>query len=1285
MSKPAKTPSQTRSRKPSRYVTKAPPGGLVDPIEPQFKQTQRLYYNTIEQYNPIQSLVDGFDNFCDTRIDQILSAHTLVGKTVMGWTSEYRLRKVSIRRANSFRSYFDAVLAGETIYASCQVVIERRWRRDQEYFTNHGEVVVERSEEFTFVKIPIMVGSKYDLVLNPAQKFEQGDNPALPRGYFYINGRKKQIILYHRLKYDMPLIYPHKSGQVSTSVTCTTPSLSTFQVVVTNLYPSLELLCRTSKLTMDKDKHYLSLYNTLKIILDLVPRREWIRKFGKAKPWDPKENRMTYDALDEILTDMILDYVPEQYRDSCRSLLELNHKETDPPLVVLNHTREALKIAGESRDLQEKIVEEVYPMIPMSMPMLKAEQLAYMGSMQVMYIAGHLLSQDRNSRSLNRENSPEVVMTKLLADKYRAAVDLLNAKIDDLPKDRSQQVAFEAELEFDPSRAFASMDAMRLQISNGLSLGDCLIKGFTKGNFGSKSTGQSGSYGQLIAKTGTAKQRGTVADLESLSLAQAYSALSKCGIPSSSKGKTQDVRSLHPSSVGYQDLYRSPDDEMIGLILFLTASCYISHYKEPGAIIEYLQSYIRETRSLSHPNVVFVNGIKQGYADGAVLIQQIHRDRLTNKTLHPYMDSMFLYDRHSEIVHIITDAGRLTRPLLVVQNRELVIDQIPNGWDMNPKELIMRGAIRLVDVYELEYGRPVAQEPGYFAMMMNQLSYLERAQTETLRALEAPGDYVTIPNIGDAINQAIAYRSTYRRGTRLTEVTPQTVSRHDAVLQARKLDDKIASLRRNTNYAYCEIDADAIYGYSTGLVPHANRNAATKIAYASHILTQAIGTGDKNHVLSTDPTIMTLNRGQRPLVDTQMSRIVGTNVLPASQNVKIAVLPGTDHGMFGGGTQEDAFQVKKEAIDRGLFSYTLHKQVVFQPSPSLNTKISKPTGSEYDQLLHSKLSSNGIIAKGSMVYPGTVLMSVIYHQAGSSPQRLNRKASPDLKGIVTDVYYTENPVYVKICISDNRKVMVGSKIATMHGNKGLIGSITPEADMPKDAKTGIAPDVIINPAGIGKRGTVGFTIEMNVGMAAALKGQRINACGMDQQFRADDVSYILSAAGLSPEGTAELIDPRTQQRYTCLTSVGMVQMQVLRQTMEENCNVKGSGLDKIMFNGQPVKGRRNGGGTRYGEQEMYGMRYHNAFHVSHSVYSHSSDATTIAICTACHMMVSPGISGSYACQSCGTRNRYNAVQDTGNTIVSATTAGSFAGHLANVLSARGMTILYRVEGEQPLS
>lgn len=1317
VSKSPKSRAVIRStRKPSKRI--APPGGRTETTEAQYSLSQKLYYRVIEDCNPIQSQIDGFNNFCDVRIDMILASQEVRGETVQGWTSYYKLEKRGIVARGNIKSAYEASLEGITISNDCNVCVVRTWRNSKgEYFKVDNTILEERSNEFVLFKIPIMIGSKYDRISNENERFRSGDNPALPRGFFIIKGRKKQIIVYHTLKYDLPLIYPKSEG-VATSVTCTTPSLGTYKITVLNVRPSMNLLCTTSKLSAGKNHIYLPLYEMMKVLLDLISDDEWAKIIKlPTVPQDepnyaiissvinsiPRASRdyssldkyldtleldddvimrvkelmsaSDFINLDEHITNMILDYIPHKYEDECRSILELNHSNSKTTVEILNILIAESKYSDSDRVLQQVLAEEIYPMIPMTNIYSKAQQLAYMGSMQTMYLSEHLLPQDRNSRALNRQCTPEVAISKLFADKYRAAMnDIRNNKtISDISK--SQE--YTQQTVFDPRKAFISIAAIASKFQSNIDISECLVTGFTKGNFGSKAHNTGGNiYGKSISKTGTAKQRGSVADLDAPSLAQAYSALSKCGIPSSSKGKdTGSVRSLHPSSIGYQDLYRSPDDEMIGLILFMSASSYVSIARNPNQMINYLSKRLNPERSITEPNVVFVNGIKQGYADGKALIKQIQLDRIRDGPLSEYVDSMAMYDPIKEEIFIMTDAARMTRPLLVVNDYKLVIDSIDGGWTMDFNTLIKNGAIRMVDAYEVEYyGNPVAQEPGYFYMRMQQIQYLEDVRNTLLERINA-GDtsdvVIEIPNIIEAIEQGENYKTNYRRGAKLTPPQQVTVNMKNVPNLLGKISSEIEWLRKVGNYAYCEIDADAIYGYSTGLVPYANRNAATKIAYASHLLTQAIGTGDKNHVLSTDPTILTLNKGQRPLVDTAMSRIVGTNVLPASQNVRMAIITDTSHGMYGGGTQEDAFQVKKEAIDRGLFSYTYHKQILFHPSTKLSAKISRPTGSEYEQHLHKNLDTNGIIKKGTMITPGTVLMSIVYHSGSLNPKRVDKKAPPDSKGIVTDIYYIENPVYVKICFSDNRRPVVGSKISTMHGNKGLIGSITAEKDMPKDVITGIAPDIIINPAGIGKRGTTGFIIEMVTGMAAALKGQRMNACGMDQNFRVESVSYILSAAGLNPDGSTQLVDPRTNEKYPCLTSVGMVQMQILRQTMEEACNVRGSGADR-MFSGQPIRGKKNAGGIRSGEMEMYGLRYNNVTYASTSVYSYSSDGTTAAVCTECKNLATSGIEGKYSCLVCDARQRRS---DNLNIQPSAITRVSVSGsmlYLGTILSGRGI-------------
>ena len=1271
----------------SRSGNVARVGGTIDPSDIQLTPGQQMLYRRIvPECNPVKSLIAGYDNILTHRIAQVLDAHRIYGsKDTAGRYSVYRV--VMDKWSDSdIKSEHQAQLQRKSLETNIYVRVERTWRNaDGSEYMEDGEVVRELGPSELLTTLPIPRGSLPDRIASRREaRYEAGDEPLLPQGYFILDGSRQYIVLYNKLKYDMPITYA-KKDDVMTTVICTTPDMSTVQINVFHDAENL-MLCRTSILgsTTKDNKSGNGKQTKLRFI--------FLYEYMSVLMTRQLEGGLTAAPSASEVTDLILSFIPEVHRPMSHSLLLLSEGTLKDRSQVLENIKSTIKLAENLSTIERRLVDEVYPAIPNANRELKARQLAYVASRHVLYLIGVYQAHDRDAPALYRMDCPEIVITKLFADKYRAAIDGIKSRgggtgVEDLLT--ATEVARSIAKEESITKRYKTLASVNI-LSYLTKIRDEIRAGFKKGNFGGKNIKNTTNTNRLGSES--VEQKGIIARLETANFSSAWSQMTHRGVPSSSKGSNIKVRSGHPGRVGYEDLTKSPDNKMIGLTMFLSSTCWISRWRTPSVAVDAVLELARlrgldglpQRASADAPDLVLVAGVIQGYADGKWLVRELHKLRENrHHPLHEYFDAMFFYDEFRGEVQILTDAGRLVRPLLVVDGDRLVIEKKRIAWDSPLDYLMETGCVRMVDSYEAGTGALAAQFPDYFRMRWDEVRIAEGVRDELVRLTEGSEGTVSGVKIDQLLTSLIGYRVAYKRGVKPV-VEHVDVPVLEAVRQIALLDEYITKARSLIQYNYCEIDADVLMGFSSAIIPYLNHTSGTKQAYAAHMATQAVGQSTPNYLLSNTATLRILNNGQRGMTETGMSSIVGVSHLPASQNAIVAISSGTAYGDYGGGIQEDAIQLSQSAVDRGLFSYTIHKRVTYTQNVanSATVRSSRPTGPEYDER-YMNLDRRGVVRKGTEVRDGDVIYSLETQTSNGRWKRRDFISRGGDVGIVTDVFYIESPLYILVTLSEVRQPVAGSKLSTMHANKGVAVEVTPDSDMPIDEVTGMKPDVIIHAVGISPRGTVGLLIEMMAASASALRGQRTNASGMSQDVKVEQFAKVLSNAGLHPAGEYKLKDRRTGTYFRGTVFMGIAQMQLINKTVEEDSNWVGV-VTRHPWNMQPVKGKRKGGGIRMGVSEGDALAYHGMESMRHSVYYKASDGITVPVCNQCGQLASVSKTvGQYECHYC-LSTLSSSESHLGRDIVRVEMAGSWR-HIQQVLLMRGIQVTHQLRPKGQLA
>ncbi|MGA1587730.1 MAG: hypothetical protein ACO38I_03970 [Ilumatobacteraceae bacterium] len=458
-------------------------------------------------------------------------------------------------------------------------------------------------------------------------------------------------------------------------------------------------------------------------------------------------------------------------------------------------------------------------------------------------------------------------------------------------------------------------------------------------------------------------------------------------------------------------------------------------------------------------------------------------------------------------------------------------------------------------------------------------------------------------------------------------------------------------------YTHMEVDVNlAIMGVTANLIPFADFNQSPRVIYQAAMGKQAIGSqtsGDGNRF---DSNMYHLHYPQRPLCSTRMENILSLEPLAGgasgySASTEAVVMIGA----FDGFNQEDSILLSKAAVDRGFALITSYKTYHDDINGSGNDdeffcRVESATAS-VKQGSYAHLDEDGFARVGSRVQVGDVIIGKVGQSlelgpdGKHAPVRRDRSTVVREPGIVDRVCVSMNKEgrpQVRVRVRQLRKPIEGDKFASRFSQKGVVGRLVAEEDLPF-AADGTRPDIIINPCGFVSRMTIGMLIESLAGKAAAVTGKVCDATpfasGADVTRASEDA---LHSAGYQRDGYQVFYDGRTGERIQRPLFVGVVAYQRLRHLVEDKINSRARGGRHILTD-QPMDGRAKGGGLRVGEMEAACIVSHGARSVLHERMFLSSDSKEVPVCNRCGSIAEPahnrqfahGVRGAEAyCRAC---------------------------------------------------
>ena len=278
------------------------------------------------------------------------------------------------------------------------------------------------------------------------------------------------------------------------------------------------------------------------------------------------------------------------------------------------------------------------------------------------------------------------------------------------------------------------------------------------------------------------------------------------------------------------------------------------------------------------------------------------------------------------------------------------------------------------------------------------------------------------------------------------------------------------------------------------------------------------------------------------------------------------------------------------------------------------------------------LDENGIIKIGTEVKEGDILVGKVtpkgmadltseeklLHAIFGEKTREVRNSSLTVphggEGIVHDVkVYTKEDndelpsgvsKVVRVYIIQKRKIQIGDKMSGRHGNKGVISLILPEEDMPY-LPDGTPIDIMLNPQGVPSRMNIGQVLELHMGMACKKLGVHVATPVLDGAS-IEDVQAMMKEAGMDEDGKTVLYDGRTGEPFDHRISVGVMYFVKLHHMVDDKLHARSTGPYSLVTQ-QPLGGKAQFGGQRFGEMEIWALEAYGASHVLQEILTYKSD------------------------------------------------------------------------------
>ena len=453
-------------------------------------------------------------------------------------------------------------------------------------------------------------------------------------------------------------------------------------------------------------------------------------------------------------------------------------------------------------------------------------------------------------------------------------------------------------------------------------------------------------------------------------------------------------------------------------------------------------------------------------------------------------------------------------------------------------------------------------------------------------------------------------------------------------------------------YTHLEIDPSLLMGVMAASIPFGNHNQAPRLCYQASMAKQAIGVYTTNFRKRYDTMAHVLNYGQKPLVNTKAAELINNDKLASGVNCIVAIATQLGQNV------EDSVVINQSAVDRGLFHSTYYKTYKEQCGKNHSTGeeefFTKPNPKNTIKMKpynYDKLENDGFVKENTFVKTGDVLIGKCMPQK-QGDVILNKDVSLVLKdnesGYVDSNYNNDRNfanvngdgyTFAKVRIRNNREPEIGDKFSSRHGQKGTVGMVVRQEDMPFTS-SGIVPDIIMNPHALPSRMTLAHLIECLTSKACVELGTFADATPF-RDVKVEEVAEALEDVGLERYGNEIMYNPRTGEQFLTDIYIGPTFYQRLKHMSVDKIHSRAANGPVVLLHHQSVEGRQRSGGLRLGEMETEVLWSHGVMGFLKERFMECADNYRVFTCRRCGMLsnVNPA-ANIYSCKYCRNNTQF---------------------------------------------
>jgi len=942
-------------------------------------------------------------------------------------------------------------------------------------FYPHNKSQPVQRESWKIGDIPVMLGSKFCNLygLNEQKLISVGECGNDPLGYFIVEGNKKVVLQHEKLRYNRPFIFQDKNKDVE-------PDSMEEAIAITSKKKTFSpYICRfTSLPTLDspefmetviydnKDIKFDSKKTTIVTLSYVIGTGSIVVKLQGFISDTFLNIFYVYELFGiknpDVVKAMILHYVPDEQRSQIFTLLNKVKSDYDLKQDLIGKLKTVMKMPDEveKKALQEQII---YYQKRFSDGLFK-------------HIEGAVYTTDE------QKYQSKLQMLSIMVARY-AQFQTKNRQEDKRDSWANKRIV----------SAGPAMEHLFNQIWTYMIV-ETLIKKYLVGitvngvfNISSAVTYLQGNFmrdtfiNSFNPNTWGIRQsilKENMTDfLKDETLVAKYSQLLRISPDTSDKGKQPSAREVNPTQLGYVCPIETPEGKQCGIVKNMAVGCYVSIGRDESEILRFVNQMkmVSTTKTSIFDSAFILNGKFIGWCKGVDAEYRMKEARRSQKI----GKDVLIYYEHPRMLWVYCDSGRPTRPLLIVdsETQDLVINQ-KNLWNAPFSELLSNGVVEYIDAMEQEFTN-IAQSiwDPVFALV-----------NEYSSAVEASKDYKK--------TQPISY-------TR----KPEAYNAFNEII-------------KKPRYTHCELDPNSILSVAGSLIPMPEREQAPRNTYQASMAKQALTYPSTNAVNEFPTSVKSLAYPQRPIFETQMYNFMGMDKQPIGETVQVAFMT------YGGWNQEDSIIINQSAIDMGRFRIVktlTYKTIQLTGNKEFIEILQKPIKKNVPN--RDSLDEDGVVRRGTFVEQGDCLIGKVkkYRDTNEVVDASVYVGVGD-SGIVEQVLKTSSSESRKIVLVKIREVRLpraGDKLASRYAQKGTIGIVLPEQDMPFVAygpNEGMVPDIIINPHC--------FTGDSLIGLSNGLsrKISSFSSEGMENVWTIGDKGMVhRHSLGMESKGVKDIV------------------------------------------------------------------------------------------------------------------------------------------------------------------